>query len=160
MKKLFAVILAIFVMSFCANVSLACDCPCCEKAKTTAECCQKLNKECECGCSKITCKKVKKCVKKCMKKCAKKGCCCNKPAIDCPVKCKKELNPENKKSVSEIITDSIVPANNETEISSEKCDKVQCCSKCPCMQKCLKKCKKDLSKCPKKGCPLKDIIEE
>lgn len=157
MRKLFAGILVFCVMVFCANVTMACDCGC-EKAKAGCEC---VKSEFDCVCP-IKCKKVKKCMKKCMKKYAKKqGCCCKKSAIECPVKCKKELNPENKKSVSEIITDSVATESGEDlTINVSKCDKAPCWKDCPCMQKCLKKSKIDLSKCPQKGCPLKESTEK
>ena len=49
MKKLFAGILVFCVMLFCANVSMACDCGCCDKAKTSAEC-NCVKEKCNCGC--------------------------------------------------------------------------------------------------------------
>jgi hypothetical protein len=157
MKKLLTVVMAFCVMCFCVNVATACECGC-ENAKAVSEC-ECVKSECDCVCP-IKCKKVKKCMKKCMKKYAKKQCCCKKSAIECPVKCKKELNPENKKSVSEIITDSVVPQDgNDTAISAPKCDKAPCWKDCPCMQKCLKKYKIEIPECPKKACPLKDVVE-
>lgn len=162
MKKLLTGILVFCVMCFCSNVATACDCGC-EKAKAAAEC-ECVKNDCECPFAQMKCKKAK-CMKKCMKKCkkqyAKKKECCKKSTIECPLKCKKELNSENKKSVSEIITDSVIPeGEKDVTISNDKCDKAPCCKKCPCIEKCMEKCKIDLSKSPKKGCPIKDIIEE
>ena len=104
-----------------------------------------------------------------MKKCCKKECpCCDKTKELCPEKCKSECPEKCKsecpktdkaKSVTDVIHETVAPAEIDTDITSQNCDKAKKCCKKKCfMKKFAKKCKKAKSECSKKGCPIEAVV--
>ncbi len=154
MKKLLAGFLLFGVLCFGANVSLACDCGCCDRAKIQAaeEC---VKKDCDCGCKNAApckCKSDKACDKKCDKPCDQT---CDKA---CDKKCDKPCDQtcDKAKSVSDIIDETVSPVKAEN--CESICPKAE--NKCKCSKKAKKHCKKSKADCAKKGCPLEQVIEQ